>query len=102
MAGREADAASVAGDAAGAPDGVFVDGGLKYSRGGVPDGRPVKILQVIHGYPTRYNAGSEVYTQVRGGATHQHGQASVAAFAMQKSTRAFPTRAPISRFATQA
>ena len=23
----------------------------------------VKILQVIHGYPMRYNAGSEVYTQ---------------------------------------
>ena len=26
-------------------------------------GRLVKILQVIHGYPMRYNAGSEVYTQ---------------------------------------
>ena len=25
--------------------------------------RPLKILQVIHGYPMRYNAGSEVYTQ---------------------------------------
>ena len=24
---------------------------------------PLKILQVIHGYPMRYNAGSEVYTQ---------------------------------------
>ena len=23
----------------------------------------MKILQVIHGYPMRYNAGSEVYTQ---------------------------------------
>ena len=23
----------------------------------------VKVLQVIHGYPPRYNAGSEVYTQ---------------------------------------
>ena len=23
----------------------------------------VRILQVIHGYPMRYNAGSEVYTQ---------------------------------------
>ena len=26
-------------------------------------GGAVKILQVIHGYPMRYNAGSEVYTQ---------------------------------------
>ena len=25
--------------------------------------QPLKILQVIHGYPMRYNAGSEVYTQ---------------------------------------
>ena len=24
---------------------------------------PLKVLQVIHGYPMRYNAGSEVYTQ---------------------------------------
>ena len=24
---------------------------------------PLRILQVIHGYPMRYNAGSEVYTQ---------------------------------------
>ena len=23
----------------------------------------MKVLQVIHGYPMRYNAGSEVYTQ---------------------------------------
>ena len=26
-------------------------------------GQQLKILQVIHGYPMRYNAGSEVYTQ---------------------------------------
>ena len=28
-----------------------------------PQGAPMKILKVIHGYPMRYNAGSEVYTQ---------------------------------------
>ena len=28
-----------------------------------PVERPMKVLQVIHGYPMRYNAGSEVYTQ---------------------------------------
>lgn len=27
------------------------------------ESRNVKIMQVIHGYPMRYNAGSEVYTQ---------------------------------------
>ena len=39
----------------------------RFSRPGrhhrIRDGGNMKILQVIHGYPMRYNAGSEVYTQ---------------------------------------
>jgi nucleoside-diphosphate-sugar epimerase len=37
------------------------------------NGASMKVLQVIHGYPMRYNAGSEVYTQTLAqGLAHHH------------------------------
>ena len=48
----------------------------------------MKILQVIHGYPMRYNAGSEVYTQ--GLAQALADRHEVRVFARQEN--AFPAR----------
>ena len=59
---------------------------------------PLKVLQVIHGYPMRYNAGSEVYTQglaqalagaARGPRFHQAGERLPAGI---RCTEGQPTR----------